>query len=205
MDEQPEPAPEAAETGPAPQLAGRPSQKIESASDVMFRNVVSTHVDFTYIADHKAYLMITINSLVLAGMSAILVPRLGEHGWLIPPTILLCLVCLTALALSVIAVRPKLGGGMTSREAVRERKANLLFFGNFHKMSLEDFDWAMHEMLDDEETLVSNMVRDVYFLGKGLGVKYKYVSASYTVFLWGMTLSVLAYMAMALLHFYEVF
>jgi len=68
-----------------------------------------------------------------------------------------------------------------------------LFFGNFHKMSLDDFEWAMGEMMQDRDYLYSSMKKDLYFLGKVLDRKYKLLRLTYVVFMVGIVVSVFAF------------
>jgi len=68
-----------------------------------------------------------------------------------------------------------------------------LFFGNFHKMKLDDFEWAMGEMMQDRDYLYSSMKKDLYFLGLVLHKKYKILRITYTIFLIGIIVSVIAF------------
>ena len=38
------------------------------------------------------------------------------------------------------------------------------FFGNFHKMKLPEFEWAMGEMMKDRDYLYGSLTKDLYFL-----------------------------------------
>jgi hypothetical protein len=60
-------------------------------------------------------------------------------------------------------------------------------------MSLPDFEWAMGEMMQDRDYLYSSMKKDLYFLGKVLDRKYKILRLTYTVFMVGIIISVLAF------------
>jgi hypothetical protein len=51
----------------------------------------------------------------------------------------------------------------------------------------------MKEMMKDRDYLYSSMIRDIYFLGKVLGVKYHLLRISYSVFMFGLVLAVLAF------------
>jgi hypothetical protein len=97
------------------------------------------------------------------------------------------------MILSVLATRPNVTSGKFTKEDVANKKVNLLFFGNFHKMSLPDFEWAMGEMMQDRDYLYSSMKKDLYFLGKVLDRKYKILRLTYTVFMVGIIISVLAF------------
>ena len=60
-------------------------------------------------------------------------------------------------------------------------------------MSLDDFEWAMGEMMQDRDYLYSSMKKDLYFLGKVLDRKYKILRLTYAVFMVGIVLSVFAF------------
>ncbi len=94
---------------------------------------------------------------------------------------------------STLATPPKNKEGKVTREAIKERKANLLFFGNFYNMSLDDFQWGVNEMLKDPDFLYSTMSRDLYFLGIVLAKKYRYLSICYNLFMYGLIISVAAF------------
>jgi hypothetical protein len=83
--------------------------------------------------------------------------------------------------------------GKVTKEAIKQRKANLLFFGNFYNMSLDEFQWGVNEMLSDPEFLYSSMSRDLYFLGIVLAKKYQYLSICYNIFMYGLILSMVAF------------
>ena len=97
------------------------------------------------------------------------------------------------MVLSVLATRPNVTSGKFTKEDVKNKKVNLLFFGNFHKMKLDEFEWAMGEMMQDRDYLYSSMKKDLYFLGLVLNRKYGILRTTYTVFIVGIIISVLAF------------
>jgi hypothetical protein len=130
-------------------------------------------------------------SLVLSN----LIPKLDNpsNHYLIYPTVIFTLFTVTAMILSVLATRPNVTSGKFTKEDVANKKVNLLFFGNFHKMSLKDFEWAMGEMMQDRDYLYSSMKKDLYFLGLVLDRKYKILRITYTIFMIGIIVSVIAF------------
>lgn len=60
-------------------------------------------------------------------------------------------------------------------------------------MNLQDFEWAMGEMMQDRDYLYSSMKKDLYFLGKVLDKKYKILRLTYAVFMIGIIVSVVAF------------
>lgn len=161
--------------------------------ETMFRNTVRTHVEFSSMADTKANIMISVNTLILTIIVSIMVRKLDTNPHLIIPTAMLTLSSMVTLVYAILVTRPKITRGVFTEEDIREKKANLLFFGNFHKMTLKDFTWGMKEMIKDKEFLYDNMIMDFYYLGQVLGQKYQRLRICYTFFMYGLIISVLAY------------
>ncbi|MDH3269488.1 MAG: DUF5706 domain-containing protein [Ignavibacteria bacterium] len=161
--------------------------------ETMFRNTIRTHVDFSSMADTKANIMISVNTLILTIIVSIMIRKLDTNPHLIIPTAMLTLTSLITLVYAILVTRPKVTRGMFTEEDIKEKKVNLLFFGNFHKMTLKDFTWGMKEMMKDKEFLYDNMIMDFYYLGQVLGQKYQKLRICYTFFMYGLIISVLAF------------
>jgi hypothetical protein len=138
---------------------------------------------------------LSVNAIIVSLVLSNLVSKLDNvsNAYLIYPTVIFVLFTVASMILSVLATRPNVTSGKFTKEDVANKKVNLLFFGNFHKMSLPDFEWAMGEMMQDRDYLYSSMKKDLYFLGKVLDRKYKILRLTYTVFMVGIIISVLAF------------
>ncbi len=161
--------------------------------ETMYRTTYRTHVNLSSIADNKANIMLSINAVVISIVLSSLVPRLSEMPKLIIPTTILLIVCLIAIVFATLSTRPKITEGRLTREDIENKKSNLLFFGNFYNMPLEDFHWGMMEMIKDSDFLYSSMTRDLYYLGIVLAKKYRYLRICYTVFMYGLILAVASF------------
>ncbi len=161
--------------------------------ETMFRTTYRTHVNLSSIADNKANLMLSINAIIISIVLPQLVPRFGDNPKLIIPTIIMLLVCLLAIVFATLSTRPKITEGKFTREDIAKKRSNLLFFGNFYKMKIEDYHWGMMEMIKDSDFLYSSMTRDLYYLGKVLAKKYHYLSICYYIFMYGMIVAVLSF------------
>lgn len=53
-------------------------------------------------------------------------------------------------------------------------------------------------MMDDSDFLYSSMTRDIYYLGVVLGHKYKLLRISYNIFMFGLIISVGAFLIAAI-------
>lgn len=161
--------------------------------ETMYRNAYRTHVNLSAIADNKANIMLSVNAIILSIVVTSLVPRLISDSSFLLPTVSLLLTCLIAIIFATLSTKPKVTEGVFTREDIMNRKSNLLFFGNFYKMPLEDFHWGMMEMIKDQDFLYTSMTRDLYFLGVVLAKKYRYLSICYTIFMVGLIVSVILF------------
>ncbi len=161
--------------------------------ETMYRATYRTHINLSSIADNKANIMLSINAIIISISLPTLVQRFDTNPKLIIPTVILLGVCLTSIVFATLSTRPKVTEGKFSREDIEQRRSNLLFFGNFYNMPLDDFHWGMMEMIKDSDFLYSSMTRDLYFLGVVLAKKYKYLRICYTIFMYGLIVSVIAF------------
>ncbi len=176
----------------------RKKDKIKSPErgiETMFRVTLRNHITLSNIADTKANILLSVNAIIVSMVLSNLIPKLDSpsNHYLITPTIIFTLFTVVAMVLSIIATRPNVTSGKFSKEDVKNKKVNLLFFGNFHKMNLKDFEWAMGEMMEDRDYLYSAMKKDLYFLGLVLNRKYKILRLTYTIFMIGIIVSVIAF------------
>lgn len=159
----------------------------------MFRITSQNHMMLSSMADSKAHIMISINTLLISIIVTLLVRNLDLYPHLIVPTFLMLAVSLVTMIFGILVTRPEITSGVFSKEDITLKRANLLFFGNFHGMPLDDFHWGMNEMMNDGEYLYGSMIKDFYQLGQVLGRKYKYLRICYNVFMYGLILSVAAF------------
>lgn len=169
------------------------SKLVTKGIQTMLRVTSKNHLMLSEIADKKANILISVNSIIISVILSVLLRKLTTETYLIIPTIifLLCAVC--TIVLSILATRPKISGGSFTMQAVKEKKINLLFFGNFYKASYEEYDEAMREMMMDTDYLYGSLIKDIYYLGSVLGRKYKLLRLAFNVFMVGIILSVAAF------------
>jgi predicted metal-dependent HD superfamily phosphohydrolase len=165
----------------------------ERGVQTMFRTTSNNHIELSGMADNKAHIMITVNSIILSFTVSYLLPRVFFDTELMIAACILALTCLISITLSILATRPSINSGRFTEEDIRNKKTNLLFFGNFHRMQLTDYQWGVNQMIRDKEYLYNTMMMDIYYLGLVLAKKYRYLRIAYTIFMVGIILSVLAF------------
>ena len=165
----------------------------------MFKNSASNHQRLSVMADNKAFIMISVNSIIISVVIGLLIGKLVQNSYLIWPTMLLLCVSVVTIIYSVLATRPNVPKGTFTMEQVEKKTVNLLFFGSFYNMELKDFQYGIDQMMNDSEFLYGSFVKDIYWQGKVLGRKFRLLRKSYDIFMYGLAASVLAYLVAALL------
>ncbi|MCJ8165476.1 DUF5706 domain-containing protein [Pontibacter sp. E15-1] len=170
--------------------------------ETMFRNTYRTHLNLSAIADNKANMMISLNAIILSvvitylsAKSSIIGTDFTQHRTLIVPIGMLLLTTLGSVVFAIISAQPEVTSFSINRKKkkINTRNVNLLFFGNFTHLPLEDFQKGMHEIMRDKKSLYNNMITDIYYLGDVLSRKYKILRISYTIFMVGLVLTVVGF------------
>ncbi|RAJ04281.1 putative metal-dependent HD superfamily phosphohydrolase [Chitinophaga skermanii] len=175
-------------------------KKPERGIETMFRTTSTNHIRLSSMADSKANIMITVNSLIISLMLSILFRRLEDNPNLTIPTMIFLVSSVVTIIFAVLATRPNITSGRFTKDDIMKKQANLLFFGNFHQMSFDEYEEGMEMIMSKGEYLYSNMTLDVYHLGVVLGRKYKLLRISYNTFMFGIIISVIAFVV-AILFF----
>ena len=165
----------------------------ERGIQTFYRVALRNHIKLSDIADTKANILLSVNAIIISLVLANLISKLDSNAYLVYPTAIFTLSCVISMVLSIIATRPNITSGEFTKEDVVNKKVNLTFFGNFHKMSLEEYDWAVTELLKDKNYVYSSLTKDLYFLGKVLERKYRILRVTYTIFMIGMIVSVISF------------
>nr|WP_068891378.1 Pycsar system effector family protein [Pedobacter panaciterrae] len=169
------------------------SDRPERGVETMFRITSTNHQRLSDMADNKAHIMISTNSIILSVILSVLLRKLEDNPHLIIPTLLLLIICVVTMVFSILATRPSIPTGVFTPEDIKEKRVNLLFFGNFYRMSLPDYENGMIKMMDDRDFLYGSLIKDVYAQGVVLGRKYRLLRIAYNVFMFGIVAAVLAF------------
>lgn len=165
-------------------------------AQTLFRTNFRNHINLSAIADNKANIMISVNSILISVLITVLSYRnIGEtQPIILLPVTLFLITGLASLIAAVLSARPKVTSQEISPATQEVLKQNIIFFGTFSRLRLEDYETLMDEVLHDEALLYGNMVRDLYYLGKVLDQKYRYLSISYNIFMMGFLVTVSSFL-----------
>ena len=160
----------------------------------MFRTSYRTHLDLSSIADNKSNMMISINGIIISIIIASLSPKIDSNPWLSLPTALFLISCVSSLIYAIKAARPRVSKEPVTLDDVRQNRANILFFGNYHNMRRDEYVQGLEELMVDSVRLYDTMARDLYGLGQVLAKKYRLLQISYDIFMYGLILSVISFL-----------
>lgn len=171
------------------------SESPDRGIQTLYRVTLKNHITLSNIADTKANILLSVNAIIISLALSNLIPKLDNpsNSYLIYPTIIFVIFSVISMVLAVLATRPNVTSGEFTEDDVKQKKVNLLFFGNFHKMKLEQYEWAINELVKDKDYIYSSLTKDLYFLGLVLNKKYKILRWTYTIFMIGMVVSVIAF------------
>lgn len=168
--------------------------------DTLYRNTLRGHLDLSAIADGKANMIISINTLVLsilitAGSAGISFTQFDVQAnlYIILPIIILMSSSLLAIIFAVLSASPKYSGESFTVEDVKQHRVSLLFFNKFLMVSRDTFVSYLRDLKENETLLYDDLAKDVYNLGSVLKRKYRLINIAYRIFVGGLALSFIAF------------
>jgi hypothetical protein len=152
----------------------------------LMRTTQQMQLQLSQMADQKA-------SILMGATFVSFTISIGQlaSGKVSPALVILATFALLAVVLSMMVVMPQLGSAGT-----RKLEGNLLFFGEFARMSEADFRASLKQQLVSDDLVYSAIARDIYQNGQVLAFrKYRYLTLAYRTFLAGLILSFVTFVA----------
>lgn len=174
--------------------------------DTLYRAVYRNHINLSSIADGKANMMISINTVILSVIITFSGAGLSfsneyiiENLRFVVPILSLLISSLLSVVFAVLSARPD----VTEKEVenmdnLNTKRISLLYFGNFVNVNLTAFLEYLQKLKMDQNELYDSMSIDLYYLGFVLKKKYRLVLISYNIFMFGLIICVLAFLVIFL-------
>lgn len=166
--------------------------------ETLYRSVYDYHINLSQIADNKAGIMISINTIIVSlvitlfgsGYTFSGQNEFGSLRFVLPMAVLL-ITSLLAVVFAILSSRPN----VTTKEKyeLSKKESSILFFGNFAQLQLKEFVGRINELKHQKDELYDSMSVDIYHLGSVLVKKYKLLSWSYNIFMGGLVLCAVAF------------
>ena len=160
--------------------------------ETLYRSVYDNHMNLSSLADTKANIMISVNTIIISlvitlfGSSYTFTGDGISHVRFVFPMLFLVVSSLIAVVFAILSARPT----VTSKEKyeLSNKTSSALFFGNFAQLTLNEFISHVKGLKEEKESLYTSMSTDIYHLGVVLVRKYKLLAWSYNVFMGGLIL-----------------
>lgn len=167
-----------------------------SGIQTYFRTNYRNHINLSAIADGKANIMITVNALLISVVISILTYKniTETTPGILFPSVIFIFTGLASMVFAILSARPKVTALHTNDTPIEEVKKNIVFFGNFARLNLNRYEEALDAVFRDSELLYGNLARDLYYMGKVLDQKYRYLTISYNIFMVGFVFTVLTFL-----------
>lgn len=166
--------------------------------ETIFRLTARNQINLNSIADNKSNILISVNAIIISFIITMLVSNfnnLANNVYpIIYPIIILMVVCLATIILAILSTRPNVKWGHFTKEDLKQKKVDLIFFGNFINMEYDDYLEAVLEMMETDEQLYATMIKNQYSLGKILAKKFRLVKIAYNVFMIGISITVVSFL-----------
>ncbi|GAA0894411.1 hypothetical protein GCM10009122_40920 [Fulvivirga kasyanovii] len=168
--------------------------------DTLYRANYRNHINLSAIADGKANMMISINTILISVIVTLSGASLSvSQGFAIEslrytiPILILLVGALVSVFFAVMSARPKVTSKEVDMNDVKENKISLLYFGNFLGIPKEEFVTYLSNLKEDQKKLYDSMSLDLYNLGIVLKEKYRLLTVAYNTFIIGLTTTVMAF------------
>lgn len=174
--------------------------------ETLYRSVYAYHISLTSIADNKANMMISINTIIISivitlfgtGFTFASQSQFSSVRFVFPMAFLL-LTSLLAVVFAILSARPN----VTTKEKyeLSKKDSSILFFGNFAQLELREFVAKIKALKEQKEELYDSMTVDIFYLGSVLVRKYNYLSWSYNIFMFGMVFCAVGFVVIMLFSY----
>lgn len=181
-------------------------KKGNKSAETLFRTTMSNHMKLSDMADRKANLMISINTIAISVvLSAYTYTRkVDAHTELLVPSILLLIVCLITIITSLIATNPTIAPLPDRSGIPKPAPVDLLFFGYYARLTADEYRDQLRKLLTSEEDIYTSMIDNIYAQGLVLSRKYRLLKFAYQFFMIGFSVVVLIAAIMLLVSFHSV-
>ncbi|RMG25861.1 MAG: DUF1422 family protein [Bacteroidetes bacterium] len=166
----------------------------------MLRTTSRNHYLMNQMMDRKSRNMISVNTVVLSLIIGGLVSAYAFERVHYYSLITFSVFSIISLVLAILAMSPEDTHGKLTKEDVRRKEGNPLFFGNFKNLSEIEYENAMVEMAHDRDFVYRSLIQDIYYLGQVLEKKRLQLKLSLYFFTIGLALTIVLAFIFSMSH-----
>ncbi|SFJ31568.1 Pycsar system effector family protein [Olleya namhaensis] len=160
----------------------------ERGVETLFRLLSKNQYTLNTMIDRKSNILISINALILSLIIGTVMSQLDADPHLIFPVVMILVTNLISITYAIFATRPELVHGDKGAR-------NLMFYGNFQDMEEAEYVDSITQLMNQGDELYKTIAKDTFYLGKTIDRKFKLLRKSFNVFLVGIIMSVMGFIA----------
>lgn len=160
----------------------------ERGVETLFRLLSKNQYTLNTMIDRKSNILISINALILLLIIGTVMSQLDADPHLIFPVVMILVTNLISITYAIFATRPELVHGDKGAR-------NLMFYGNFQDMEEAEYVGSITQLMNQGDELYKTIAKDTFYLGKTIDRKFKLLRKSFNVFLVGIIMSVMGFIA----------
>jgi len=165
-------------------------------SELFLSNAVSYSIQTNGLADRKAINMLSINSVlfIISGFLSLFITKYDTDNMLLIPMLILLITSVVCLLFSVMTAFPVSRKLNDPDNKTRTKSLNILDSEINSLSGHIEFEKKLKESFNnDSEFATKNYAEEYYYNSKDIIRKNKYIRFCYTVFLYGLIASLIAY------------
>ena len=166
----------------------------EIETDSLLRDTSSHYIRLIGDADRKARIMIVVNSILLTISVTLLTKTIHQGPPLWISLTLLIFSNLLALFFTIASVKPEIHVSIG-----KDTEDNILHYKKCSMYSLRDYTAQILYTMEDNDKKTDAVIKELYYFGNLLSMKYKLLKIAYRCFYWGIVLSISSYLFILLL------
>jgi hypothetical protein len=158
-------------------------------SESLLRETAGNYIHLIGDADRKARIMVVVNSIFLTISLTLLTKSLDHmpYIWISATILLICNVLTLFFSLqSVQPDFPVIRGDLSEN--------NMMHYKKCSQYSLDDYSIHIKEMIHDNDKKLDTLIRELYYYGNLLNLKYKFLRYAYRIFAWGLIFALASYL-----------
>ena len=180
------------------------NESIGSSPETMFLVTFQNQINLIHIADNKANMIISINSIIISiivsvtGLGAFSQSFELTKKFILFPVAFIIITSLISVVCAIQAAKPSVKKPVTNNKSGILEKTSLLFFANISNRTMDEYIQQMDKVLASRATIKEHMVIDIFNQGKVLSRKYALLNIAYQIFMYGFIFSVVTFLVMLL-------
>ena len=166
--------------------------KPDRGAATLFRNASREHIAMLSIVHQKSGFLLSFNSILLSVVLSILSTKLTEFPHLLVPTVMLVVTCLGTIIFTILATKPMII--RNRKDPLARDTFNVMFFGHYVHLDWQEYSNQIKKISNDAENTVEVLSKNIYYQGVVLDKKYRLLLIAYKIFLYGLIISVSAFL-----------